>query len=65
MPTHKFKIGQIVLFSPSLGHNIPRGSYIITKRLPEHDGEFEYRVRSSNEPHERLVRENQLKKAAS
>jgi len=35
MATHKFKIGQMVFLSPSLGHNIPGGTYIITKRLPE------------------------------
>ena len=65
MATHKFKIGQIVFLSPSFGHNIPAGTYIITKRMPEHHGEFEYQVRSSNEPHERVVRENQLRRAAS
>jgi hypothetical protein len=32
----------------------------ITKRLPERDGEFEYRIKSINEPHERVVRESQL-----
>jgi hypothetical protein len=66
MPTHKFKIGQIVFLSASLGDNIPGSAYIpyiITRRLPDHDGEFEYQVRSSNEPHERVVRENQLRKA--
>jgi hypothetical protein len=31
--------------------------------LPEHDGEFKYRVKSINEPHERVVRENQLRAA--
>jgi hypothetical protein len=28
--------------------------------LPERDGEFEYRVKSVNEPHERVVVESQL-----
>jgi hypothetical protein len=37
------------------------GAYVITERLPEHDGEFEYRVKSVNEPHERVVGESQLK----
>jgi hypothetical protein len=26
---------------------------MVTKKLPERDGEFEYRVKSANEPHER------------
>jgi hypothetical protein len=31
--------------------------------MPERDGEFEYRVRSTYEPHERVVRESQLRAA--
>ena len=63
MPDHKFHIGQIVFLDPSLERNLPGGAFIITKKLPEHDGEFEYRVKSINEPHERVVRENQLRAA--
>lgn len=37
-----------------------RDESIVTKKLPEHNGEFEYRVRSVNEPHERVVRESEL-----
>jgi hypothetical protein len=48
MPTHKFKIGQTVFLSPSLG--IPGGAYVATRKLPEREGEFEYRVKSANEP---------------
>jgi hypothetical protein len=61
MPTYKFKIGQTVFLSPSLG--IPGGAYIVTGKLPEREGEFEYRVKSANEPHERVVRESQLSDA--
>jgi hypothetical protein len=55
---HKFKIGQNVYLEHSL--NVPSGAYVVTKRLPERDGEFEYRIKSLNEPHERVVRESQL-----
>jgi hypothetical protein len=58
MPTHKFQIGQTVFLTPFL--NVPGGAYVVTKKLPERDGEFEYRVKSANEPHERTVRESQL-----
>ena len=61
MPTHKFKIGQTVFLSPSLG--IPGGAYVVTRKLPEREGEFEYRVKRDNEPHERVVRESQLSDA--
>jgi hypothetical protein len=58
MPTHKFQIGQTLILTASL--NVPGGAYLVTKRLPAHDGEFEYRVKSANEPHERVVRESEL-----
>ncbi len=60
MPTHKFQIGQTVFLIPSFGLNIPGGAYIIIKKLPERDGEFQYQVKSAREPHERVVREPQL-----
>jgi hypothetical protein len=41
--------------------NVPGGAYVVTQKMPERDGEFEYRVRSSDEPHERVVRESQLR----
>jgi hypothetical protein len=59
MPTHKFQIGQTVFLIPSL--SIPGGAYVVTRKLPERDGEFEYRVKSLNEPHERVVRESELR----
>jgi hypothetical protein len=55
---HKFKIGQKIYLERSL--SVPGGAYVVTKRLPERDGEFEYRIKSVNEPHERVVRESQL-----
>jgi hypothetical protein len=63
MPTHRFHIGQIVFLRPSLGRNIPGGAYIVTKKLPERDGEPEYRVRSVNEPYERVVGESLVRLA--
>jgi hypothetical protein len=58
MPTHKFQIGQTLFLTPSLA--IPGGAYVVTRRLPERDGEFEYRVKSANEAWERVVRESEL-----
>jgi len=61
MSTYKFKIGETVFLESSRELNLPGGPYIVVKKLPEHDGEFEYRVKSINEPHERVVRESQLR----
>jgi hypothetical protein len=60
MPAHKFHVGQLVQLIPSRSRNVSGGSYEITKRLPERDGEFEYRIKSMKEPHERVARESEL-----
>ena len=61
MPTHKFQIGQTVFLTPFPIQKISGGAYIVTKKLPERDGEFAYRVRSVNESYERVVRESELR----
>ena len=63
MPAHKFRVGEIVQVRPAINRNIPGGSYEVTKRLPERGGEFEYRIKSVNEPYERVVRESELQKS--
>jgi uncharacterized protein YjbK len=60
---HKFKIGEIVQFSPSIRRRASGGVYEITKQLPDSAGEYEYRIKSINEPHERVVRESELEKS--
>ena len=64
MPGHKFHIGEIVQFSPSIRW-APGGFYEVTKRMPKSvsGGECEYRVKSNSEPHERVVHESELSKA--
>jgi hypothetical protein len=37
--------------------------YVVTMQLPERDGEFEYRIRSPDEPHERIAKESELRGA--
>ena len=58
---HKFKIGQYLFPARSVGLNVPDGAYVIVKRLPERDGEFEYQIKNLAEPDERVVRESQLR----
>jgi hypothetical protein len=60
VPTHKFFLGQTVEFYRPDGIFAPRGPYVVTAKLPERDGAFEYRIRTANESHERLARENEL-----
>ena len=45
MPLYKFQLGQTVFLSASPGRNVPGGACIVTRKLPERNGEFEYRVK--------------------
>jgi hypothetical protein len=65
MAEHKFKIGQTVFFhAGSRGIDAPRHSpYQITARLPPTDGEFQYRIKSIHEEHERVASEGELRPA--
>ena len=44
----------------ALSRNVPGGVYEVTKQLPHNGREFEYRIKSVNEPHERVARESEL-----
>ena len=36
------------------------GPYVVIRQLPERNGEFEYRIKSAAEAHERVARESEL-----
>jgi hypothetical protein len=64
MPTHKFRIGQMVTYRPAArGQDAPPGAYMIIARLPpsEETGQFEYRIRNLSEEHERVANEGELR----
>ena len=61
---HKFAVGDSVQFHPVVWPIAARGPYLVTMLLPESAGQFEYRIRSPNEPHERIARESELKRMA-
>jgi hypothetical protein len=58
---HKFKIGERLFPARSAGWDVPDGAYVVLKRLPRRDGEFEYQIRSLTERDERVVRESELR----
>ena len=62
MPSHKFKAGDIVAINPTIGRFVPGGVFEVIKQLPGAN-EPEYRIKSANEPHERVARESELIKA--
>jgi hypothetical protein len=61
---HRFKVGQSVNYMSS-----PRsqagssGVYKITQLLPLEGDERQYRIKSADEPHERVAKETDLKRA--
>jgi hypothetical protein len=55
-----FGIGQIVRFTPGMHERAYGGLYEIVARLPEERGERQYRVKSTGDKHERIVRESQI-----
>jgi hypothetical protein len=50
-------------FRPKKGSPISaaRGAYEVLKQLPERDGEFQYRISSAREEHERIALESELR----
>ena len=63
MATHKYRVGQKVqLVATMFDRHAPAGDYVIVQRLPEIHSEFYYRIKGSHEPHERMVKESQLRK---
>jgi hypothetical protein len=60
---HEFILGQAVGYTPPRGVYAPPGIYVVTAKLPERDGEFEYHIRHASELHERIAKESQLHEA--
>ena len=61
MSDYKFKVGQSVHYtSGPYGRGSSSGVYKITQLLPLEGDDRQYRIKSANEPHERVVKESQL-----
>ena len=61
MSNHKYKIGQSVNYtSGPFGAGLATGVYKITRLLPPEGNDFQYKIKSAAEPHERVAKESQL-----
>jgi hypothetical protein len=61
MARHKFKVGQVVDFSPARpGLPTSGRQYQIVQALPAEGGELLYRVKSKSEAFERVAKESEL-----
>ena len=58
---HRFSRGDVVLFSPgAMDGGAPMGSYRVLVCLPDDGIGFRYAVQSTEDSHERVVREHRL-----
>jgi hypothetical protein len=57
---HKFYLGQAVAYHSPGGTYVPSGTWVVTAKLPDRNGECYYRIHHAIEQHERIVREGEL-----
>jgi hypothetical protein len=60
MKAHKYRAGQTVTMTPNRARAAPRGRFEITRLLPPEQGNYQYRIRSVTDGHERVVLESEL-----
>jgi hypothetical protein len=59
MAAHKFKVGQLVILH-SKRHGIWAEKFEVVRLLPPANGDFQYRIKSTRDGHERVVFESEL-----
>jgi hypothetical protein len=63
LAAHRFAVGQAVQFSPDRREDgSARGRYTVVRLLPEEGNTPQYRIKSTADGHERVVRETQLER---
>lgn len=60
--THQFRAGQIVHLVRSSLRTAADGDFKVIRPLPDDGGELQYRIKSVREPHERVVKESDLRR---
>jgi hypothetical protein len=60
LSNHNFKVGQSVLYTRIYGRGAASGVYKVTQLLPSEGDDCRYRIKSSDEPYERVVVESEL-----
>jgi hypothetical protein len=59
--TYRYDIGQQVRLTRGFPYRqAATGDYEVLRRLPRREGEYQYRIKSASEPHERVVKESEL-----
>jgi hypothetical protein len=64
MTEHRFRIGQKVQLTRGFANRAAAaGDYQVVRQLPDDDGECRYRIKSTREAHDRVVKESELERA--
>jgi hypothetical protein len=62
--SHRFSPGQSVRLCRGYPYrDAAEGSYEVLRQLPPSDGDYQYRIKSAREQHERVVKERELERA--
>jgi hypothetical protein len=59
---HQFRAGQAVRLVRSSLRPAADGEFKVVRPLPDDGGETQYRIKSVREPHERVVKESDLRR---
>jgi len=62
MSDHKFKVGQMVAYLSGFSGRAPRHVFKIMQCLPPQGGDYQYRIKSANEPHDRVAKESEVER---
>jgi hypothetical protein len=60
MKARKYRNGQTVTMTPSRARAAPKGRFEIVRLMPIEHGNYQYRIRSVMDGHERVVLEGEL-----
>ena len=60
--SHQFRTGQTVRLVRSSLRSAADGEFEVVRPLPDDGGETQYRIKSVREPHERVVKESDLRR---
>ena len=63
MDAHRYRVGQTVHFVKSSRIGVgsaPDGNFRVVSLLPEYHGNYQYRVKSTSDGHERMVTEGEI-----
>ena len=63
MSSHRFKVGQTVFYTFGVGSGRGGSVFTIMQRLPPEGGDNQYRIKSADEPFDRVVKESELETA--